>query len=389
MLFAFLRQNNIRRATSVLRLYMTDMNRFYPIGPLFADGVFKNADTLQYMGGEVFALYEWNAGQGRVVLAHLTEQLDEINTALRNWDAVDKKVTTPCTSTSKEGTASDGACSTPTPADGLVGYLSNEGERDCWVNEYLAASATVVGTATKVEGGATFEGPGVWAEWPVGNRWRDQRFHIVKKKFTLLVTVTIGTAPAGSGSALMVAVGGAGSVRMVGLSVTAENKREATFDGEAGEVQHGNCGLKRTYRVAFVLHNGMGTVCVGGKTLGSSATTVTRGAQLLDVSCFYVGGDGCGGSGSSQVTLTHFCLCNRPLTGQELQMPLLRGKQTEAGCKEGKATLRPGNFAAKLPQDPGVDAAAGEMLPVPAKGEFGAGNSTTDVNGSTVLLFPK
>ncbi|RNC52864.1 trans-sialidase [Trypanosoma cruzi] len=69
MLFALPRQNNIRRATSVLRLYMTDMNRFYPIGPLCADGVSKNADTLRYKGGELFALYEWNAGKGRVVLA--------------------------------------------------------------------------------------------------------------------------------------------------------------------------------------------------------------------------------------------------------------------------------------------------------------------------------
>ncbi|RNC51765.1 trans-sialidase [Trypanosoma cruzi] len=111
------------------------------------------------------------------------------------------------------------------PTDGLVGYLSNEGERDCWVNEYLAASATVIGTATKVEGGATFEGPGVWAEWRMGNRWRNQRFHIVNKEFTLLVTATIGAAPAGSGSAIMVVVGGAGGVRMVGLSVTADNKR--------------------------------------------------------------------------------------------------------------------------------------------------------------------
>ncbi|RNC43632.1 trans-sialidase [Trypanosoma cruzi] len=133
MLFALPRQNNIRRATSVLRLYMTDMNRFYPIGPLCADGVSKNADTLQYKGGELFALFECNAGQGRVVLAHLTEQLEEIRTVLRTWDAVDKNVTTPCTSTSKEGTASDGACSTPTPTDGLVGYFSNEGEKDCWV----------------------------------------------------------------------------------------------------------------------------------------------------------------------------------------------------------------------------------------------------------------
>ncbi|KAF5222533.1 hypothetical protein ECC02_004340 [Trypanosoma cruzi] len=368
MLFALPRQNNIRRATSVLRLFMTYMNRFYPIGPLCADGFSKNTDTLLYKGGELVALYEWNAGQGRFVLAHLTEQLEEIKTALKNWDAVDKKVTTPCSSTSKEGTASDGACSTPMPTDGLVGYLSNEGERDCWVNEYLAASATVIGTATKVEGGATFEGSGVWAEWPVGNRWRNQRFHIVNKDLTLVATATIGAAPAGSGSALMVAVGGAGGVRMVGLSVTADNRRDVAFDGEAGEVQHGKWGLKRTYRVAVVLQNGMGTVCVDGKTLGSSATTVTRGAQLLDVSCFYVGGDGRGGSGCSQVTLTHACLCNRPLTRQELQMHLLRGKQTEADCREGKATPGPGNFAAKLPQDLGIDAAAGETVPVPAKG---------------------
>ncbi|RNC52865.1 trans-sialidase [Trypanosoma cruzi] len=185
------------------------------------------------------------------------------------------------------------------PTNGLVGYLSNEGEMDCWVNEYLAASATVIGRATKVEGGATFEGPGVWAEWPMGNRWRNQRFHIVNKEFTLLVTATIGAAPAGSGSALMVAVGGAGGVRMVGLSVTADNRREVAFDGEAGEAQQGKWGLERTYRVAVVLQNGMGSVCVGGKTLGSSATTVTRGAQLLDVSCFYVGGDGRSGSGCS------------------------------------------------------------------------------------------
>ncbi|RNC39368.1 trans-sialidase [Trypanosoma cruzi] len=154
----------------------------------------------------------------------------------------------------------------------------------------------MIGTAAKIEGGATFEGPGVWAEWPVGKWWRNQQFHIVKKEFNLVVTATIGAAPAGSGSALMVAVGGAGSVRMVGLSVTADNKREVAFDGEAGEVQHGNCGLERTYRVAIGLQNGMGTVCVDGKTLGSSATTVTRGPQLLDVSCFYVGGDGCSGS---------------------------------------------------------------------------------------------
>ncbi|RNC54567.1 trans-sialidase [Trypanosoma cruzi] len=133
----------------------------------------------------------------------------------------------------------------------------------------------------------------------MGNRWRNQRFHIVNKGFTLVATATIGAAPAGSGSALMVVVGGAGSVRMVGLSVTADNKWEVAFDGEAGEVQHGNWGLERTYRVAVGLHNGMGTVCVGGKILGSSATTVTRGAQLLDVSCFYVGGDGCSGSGCS------------------------------------------------------------------------------------------
>ncbi|RNC43631.1 trans-sialidase [Trypanosoma cruzi] len=51
-------------------------------------------------------------------------------------------------------------------------------------------------------------------------------------------------------------------------------------------------------------------------------------------------------------------------------MPLLRGKQTEADCKEGKKTPRPGNFLAKVPQDLGVDAAAREVLPVPAKGNL-------------------
>ncbi|RNC43852.1 trans-sialidase, partial [Trypanosoma cruzi] len=98
--------------------------------------------------------------------------------------------------------------------------------------------------------------------------------------------------------------------------------------------------------------------------------TVTRGPQLLDVSCFYVGGDGCSGSYCSQVTLTHVCLCSRPLTRQELQMPLSRGKQTEADCREGKATPRPGNFLAKQPLDLGVDAAAGEEVPMPAKGNL-------------------
>ncbi|RNE97555.1 trans-sialidase [Trypanosoma cruzi] len=51
-------------------------------------------------------------------------------------------------------------------------------------------------------------------------------------------------------------------------------------------------------------------------------------------------------------------------------MHLLRGKQTEADCKERKATPRPGNFAAKLPRDPGVDRASREVLPVPAKGNL-------------------
>ncbi|RNC53956.1 trans-sialidase, partial [Trypanosoma cruzi] len=86
----------------------------------------------------------------------------------------------------------------------------------------------------------------------------------------------------------------------------------------------------------------MGTVCVGGKTLGSSATTVTRGAQLLDVSCFYVGGDGCGGSGSSQVTLTHVCLCNRPLTRQELQMPFCVASRLKRIARREKRHCAPG-----------------------------------------------
>ncbi|RNC42124.1 trans-sialidase [Trypanosoma cruzi] len=51
-------------------------------------------------------------------------------------------------------------------------------------------------------------------------------------------------------------------------------------------------------------------------------------------------------------------------------MPLLRGKQTEADCREGKTTPRHGNFAAKLSQDLGVDAAAREEVPVPAKGNL-------------------
>ncbi|KAF8297357.1 hypothetical protein TcBrA4_0068760 [Trypanosoma cruzi] len=148
MLFAFPRQNNVRRATSVLLLYMTDMKLISPPLDRYVLMVFlKNADNSAVQRVvNWFALNEWNAGKGRVVLAHLTEQLEEIKTALRNWDAVDKNVTTPSTSTRKEGTASDGACSTPTPTDGLVGYLSNEGERDCWVKEYVAASATMIGT---------------------------------------------------------------------------------------------------------------------------------------------------------------------------------------------------------------------------------------------------
>ncbi|RNF00221.1 trans-sialidase, partial [Trypanosoma conorhini] len=360
-----------RRGKDALHLYMTDMTRFYPLGPISdADGAVKTSSSLLYANDELFALYDRKAGAASVVaLTHLSAQLEEIKRVLRTWDAVDEKVARLCGSAGKGGVAAGSACSPPVPTAGLVGFLSGGGDSEIWENEYLGANASVSGAAARVDGGVRFKGGTAAGEWRVGNRWKNHRFHFVKDNFTLVATVTIETEPSGGGSPVPVlgVRGGGGEARLMELSYTADRKWAATFSGATAQVGGGAWERNRAHQVALVLQDGSGSAWVDAQALGSPVRLHAAGAAGLEVSQFdFMGGDRAG-TGNGQVTLTNVLLYNRPLSAAELQLFVPRGGQTGAGSRAGAEDGAPGT--ADSAAHPPAEAPApgrGEEAPTPS-----------------------
>ncbi|RNE97561.1 putative trans-sialidase [Trypanosoma rangeli] len=381
VLFTLHDQFDGMRKTNALHLYMTDMARFYPVGPISADGAVKTSGSLLYVNGELFALHEQQADKGAVVLTHLSAQLAEIKRVLRTWDAVDKEVALLCNSASKEEAAPSNACGTAALTAGLVGFLSSGGDNNNWVNEYLGLNASLTG-AERADAGVVFKRTAAEGVWRVGNRWQNQRFHFVNDNFTLVATVVIQSRPSGAGPISLLGARGPGDAKLMELSYTPDHKWVTTFNAATNHVPDKTWELNKAYQLALVLHDGSGSMYADAQPLGSPVQLPMAGEAGRDVSEFYFLG-----TGNSQVAVRNVLLYNRPLTAAELQVFLQRDGQTGAGSQkreEGSPSTE-NSAAAASAEALGVDGAAASASgprketssPSPAKAESGAGNTAS------------
>nr|AGN32966.1 hypothetical protein [Trypanosoma rangeli] len=381
VLFTLHGQFNDVRKTNALHLYMTDMARFYPVGPISADGAVKTSGSLLYVNGELFSLHEQQVEKGAVVVVftHLSAQLAEIKHVLRTWDAVDKKVALLCNHASKEEAAPGNACGTAQLTAGLVGFLSSGGDSNNWVNEYLGVNASLTG-AERGDAGVVFKRTAAGGVWRVGNRWQNQRFHFVNDNFTLVATVVIQRRQSDAGPIPLLGARGAGEAKLMELSCASDYKWVTTFNAATNHVPDRTWELNRAHQLALVLQDGSGSMYVDAQPLGSPVQLQLAGEAGRDVSEFYFLG-----TGNNQVAVRNVLLYNRPLTTAELQVFLQRGGQTETGSqkKEG-GSQSTGNSAAAAPAEArGVDSAAASAseprketsAPSPAKKEPNANSA--------------
>ncbi|RNE97969.1 trans-sialidase [Trypanosoma conorhini] len=151
------------------------------------------------------------------------------------------------------------------PTDGLVGFLSNNGNNTHWNDEYLGVGATVFG-ATKVANGFALAGRGASIVWPVGRGRRNPGHGSVGEEVTLVATVTINKAPQGVTPVLGVRTAETGMY--LGLWYD-ERKRWRTEFREGADAQRMTWEEGKAYRVVLTVENGTGSAYVDGQLVGS------------------------------------------------------------------------------------------------------------------------
>ncbi|RNE95837.1 trans-sialidase [Trypanosoma conorhini] len=165
----------------VIHLWLSDGARTHDVGPISADEAGDSPlSSLLYTRDELFALYAKVGAVERsesLVFARLPEQLKRIKTVLQTWKDVDARVAKLCSSATTPAAAKGAAepaaaCVGAMPTDGLVGFLSNNGNNTHWNDEYLGVGAAVSG-ATKVANGVELAGRGASIVWPVGGGRRN------------------------------------------------------------------------------------------------------------------------------------------------------------------------------------------------------------------------
>ncbi|ESS62910.1 trans-sialidase [Trypanosoma cruzi Dm28c] len=323
-----------KNGKGVLRLWLTDNTHIVDIGPVSEKEEDVAASSLLYKSGdnneELIALYEKKMGESSsgMVFVRLTAQLQRVKEVLATWKEVDERVSKLCpTSSAKEDTSTDTACSDAIPTDGLVGFLSGNFSDNTWKDEYLGVNATVknedgaAAVATENPDGVNFTGRGAGAEWPVGKQGENQRYHFANYNFTLVATVSVHVAPEGDAIPLMGAkMDDDDKTVLLGLSYNSQNRWQVLSSGTVTEGQSSDWDPETQYQVAIVLQNEkQGSAYVDGELVGS-AQCECENTKDKEISHFYIGGDGgnAGGQEGVSVTVRNVLLYNRPLSSEEI-----------------------------------------------------------------------
>ncbi|RNE96221.1 trans-sialidase, partial [Trypanosoma conorhini] len=259
----------------VLHLCLSDGARTHDVGPISTAAEAGHApfSSLLYTRDDLFALYAKKGPVERsdiLVVARLPQQLQRIKSVLQTWKNVDAKVAKLCSSAAtpaaKGAAEPAAACVGAMPTDGLVGFLSNNGNNTHWNDEYLGVGATVSGEAKKVANGFALAGRVASIVWPVGRDGRGPGHGSAGEEVTLVATVTINEAPPTATPLLSVRTAETGMY--LGLWYDEQRRWRTKFRAEA-DAQRMTWEEGRAYRVVLTVENGTGSAYVDGQLVGS------------------------------------------------------------------------------------------------------------------------
>ncbi|RNF04684.1 trans-sialidase, partial [Trypanosoma conorhini] len=385
-----------------IHLWLSDGVRTHDVGPISADDAGAALfSSLLYTNDELLALYAMGDASGRprsLVFARLPEQLRRIKSVLQTWKEVDARVARLC------GAAEPAAaCVGAMPTDGLVRFLSNNGNNTHWKDEYLGVGATVSGEAKKVDNGFALAGRGAQIAWPVARDGHGPGHSSAGEEVTLVATVTINKAPRSATPLLGVRTMPTGLY--LGLWYDEHKRWKTKFGTEGGNTQTMTWKEGRAYRVVLTVRNGGGSAYVDGQLVGSleekpPSTDLfpppppppppPRDEYPLEkpperVSHIFVGKYSHRDESTEvHVTVTSVLLYSRCFDASEVAA--LERKEEEASVTppEPEQPSRTATSAASDPTNPAHDeaAAAGGVAEEPS-GAAGTGPATTSAAGSS------
>ncbi|RNE95418.1 trans-sialidase, partial [Trypanosoma conorhini] len=400
-----------RQTHHVLHLWLSDGARTQDVGPMPADEAdHAPFSSLLYTRDELFALYSRVGGSGSsdsLVFARLSQQLRRIKTVLQTWKDVDARVAKLCSSVATTRSAAKGAaepaaaCVGAMPTDGLVGFLSNNGNNTHWKDEYLGVGATVSNGATKVANGFELAGRGAKIVWPVGGAERGPGRSSVGEEVTLVAMVTINKAPQSATPLLGVRTAEAGM--HLGLWYDEQKRWRTEFGGERGNAQTLAWEEGKTYRVVLTVENGTGSAYVDGQLVGSleekppfagfvalpesefEPEETPLGRPPERVSHILVGEYRYGEVNAEfHVTVKNVLLYSRCFNADEVAALQVKEEEASVAAPGPEQSLRTAASAASDPTSSAHDeaAAAGGVTEGPS-GAAGTGPATTDAAGSS------
>ncbi|RNE98477.1 trans-sialidase, partial [Trypanosoma conorhini] len=407
LLYTTLSAHSVERQTHhLLHLWLSDGARAHDVGPISTAAEAGHApfSSLLYTRGELFALYSRVGESGSsdsLVFARLSQQLQRIKTVLQTWKDVDARVAKLCssdTAAAKGAAEPAAACVGAMPTDGLVGFLSNNGNNTHWKDEYLGAGATVSG-AEKVVNGFALAGRGASIVWPVGGGRRNPGHDSVGEEVTLVAMVTINEAP--PTVTPLLGVGTAEAGMYLGLWYDEEKRWRTDFGAEGGNAQTLAWEEGKAYRVVLTVENGTGLAYVDGQLVGSLEEKppfvdvlpphlpprehFPRERPPERVSHIFVGEYRYREvNAEAHVTVKNVLLYNRCFNASEVAALQEKEKEEASVTAPEEVPLRTAASAVSDPTNSAHDeaAAAGRVTEEPS-GAAGTGPATTDAAGSS------
>ncbi|RNE97171.1 trans-sialidase, partial [Trypanosoma conorhini] len=408
LLYTTLSEHSVGRQTHhFLHLWLSDGARTHDVGPISTAAEAGHApfSSLLYTRDELFALYAKKGPVERsdiLVLARLPEQLQRIKGVLQTWKDVDARVAKLC----GPAAAPAAACVGAMPTDGLVGFLSNNGNNTHWKDEYLGVGATVYKGAKKVDNGFELAGRGASIVWPAGGGEEGPGHGPLGEEVTLVATVTINKAP--PTATPLLGVGTTFTGLYLGLWYDEQKRWRTKLRAEAGgSTQTLAWEEGRAYRVVLTVENGGGSAYVDGRLVGSlegkrpaglaaspeialesDEPPPGRGPRDMPperVSHILVGDYGDReATFEGRVAVTNVLLYNRCFNAGEVAALKRKEEEEEASVTEPGEAPRTAASAASDPTNSARDeaAATGGVAEEPSVAA-GTGPATTDAAGSS------
>lgn len=304
-------------------LWFSEGNRVHNVGPILVSEKVIIFGGLFYTKGALFSIHQQHSNEPMsIILTHHRGTLDGIEFVLNTWSANDKYFSRSCKETTPHSVSLTSLCPTPVPTDGLVGFLSGNGNETGWNDEYFYVGAAVKG-GTRVKNGFKFAGPGTGATWPVGRQGQTQLYNFTKYGFSVLATVSINEVPRGESPLLT--VGGLFGEGLLGLWYNKDRKWQVIFKNAgapaSGWASYESWAKDETYRVALVFHSRRFFVYVDGEHVGGGLQ-MSAGDGVFDIQRLFIGGylNGSlnGANATSHVTVTNVFFYNRPFNATEI-----------------------------------------------------------------------